>query len=193
MRDIEREEVAICVVAIGTSAPVAALTFARAKPLGGAATLCLLVTVLGVVGLVAILTRRRRSRVPRARIVRDPLATARDLHSIDPFEESYDGMLHCARAALRAHDRDTAERLARDALRLRPERGDAYNVLAIVRLSQGRRSAAKALLRAGLAVDPGNPALQQNLTRVGHPGHGPVLFGDESFDVARGDSLTCRS
>jgi hypothetical protein len=94
-------------------------------------------------------------------------------------DSTYDDLLAEARGSLRGHDLEAAERVARDALRRAPERGGAYNVLALVRLLRGHLAEGKAMLRAGLAVDPGCRELQVNLPRVGRIGTGPLLVGDE--------------
>lgn len=71
-----------------------------------------------------------------------------------PDDPAYDALLDTARAKLRARDLAAAEDAARDALRHDPARGAAYNVLAIIRLLRVRLPEAKAMLRAGLAIDP---------------------------------------
>ncbi|HEY5920952.1 MAG TPA: hypothetical protein VIV11_04745 [Kofleriaceae bacterium] len=96
----------------------------------------------------------------------------------------YEGLLARARTALRGTDLELAERCGRDALMCKPERGDAYNVLALVRLMQHERARAKALLRAGLAVDPSASSLQLNLGRLGRIGAGPLLLGDEVCEAS---------
>jgi Flp pilus assembly protein TadD len=94
----------------------------------------------------------------------------------------YEVLVASARTALRTQRITDAERDARAALALEPERGDAYNILAIVRMLQHELTAAKAFARAGLAVDPTCTLLQKNLARLGRMGAGPLLLGDEEDD-----------
>jgi hypothetical protein len=84
---------------------------------------------------------------------------------------------------LRAGQLAEAERGACEALGRDPERGHAYNLIAIVRLVQHKLAAAKALVRAGIAVDPGCDCLQTNLVRMGRTGSGPLLLGDEVIEA----------
>jgi Flp pilus assembly protein TadD len=98
---------------------------------------------------------------------------------IHPHDPEYEALLARARARLRAYELDAAEHAARDALHHAPARGAAYNLLAIIRLWRGRLPEAKAMLRAGLAVDPTCYELAANLPRIGRIGTGPMLVGDE--------------
>lgn len=67
MDDIDREERALYAIAAVVLAPVVIVAVMSRVSFDGAPTLCLLVVVLALVGLAATL-RRRRSRLPRARI-----------------------------------------------------------------------------------------------------------------------------
>jgi Tfp pilus assembly protein PilF len=100
-----------------------------------------------------------------------------------PDDPAYELLLNRARARLRARDLVGAEDAAGDALRHDPARGAAYNVLAIIRLLRARLPAAKAMLRAGMAIDPGCHELQTNLPRIGRTGIGPLMLGDEPSDA----------
>lgn len=98
-------------------------------------------------------------------------------------DDAYCGLLDEAREAIRCRDLARAERAARSALRQDPERAAAYNILAIVRELQGRRSAAMDMLRAGIAVEPTYGPAWANLARLGAHPRGPgalELGGDES-------------
>lgn len=97
-------------------------------------------------------------------------------------DATYEILLARARSLICGRHLVDAERTACEALARDPERGDAYNLIAIVRLLQHEHAAAKALVRAGLAVDPGCVALQTNLARMGKIGAGPLLLGDEVID-----------
>jgi len=91
----------------------------------------------------------------------------------------YEAHVAQARTALRTGRVADAERCGRKALACDPDRGDAYNVLAIVRLLRHDILRARALVLAGLAVEPHSHALQTNLQRLGRIGTGPPLLGDE--------------
>lgn len=68
-RDIQREERAIYALAIVMLLPVVIIALVECVEFGAGATLCLGAVVLGAIGLVASLLRRReRPRVPRAHV-----------------------------------------------------------------------------------------------------------------------------
>jgi Tfp pilus assembly protein PilF len=96
-----------------------------------------------------------------------------------PDDPAYEALVTTAREKLRGYDLASAEHAARDALRHDPARGEAFNVLAILRLLRKQLPEAKAMLRAGLAVDPDCRELQANLPRIDRIGRGPLLVGDE--------------
>ncbi len=99
-----------------------------------------------------------------------------------PRDEAYDALFYEACKVMRAGESVRAEHLAREALAHDPERAAAYNLLAVVRLREGRQHEALNLLRAGLDVEPTYATARRNLadwTTYPHPGSMKVLLGDE--------------
>ncbi len=92
-----------------------------------------------------------------------------------------------ARAALREGHRADADRLAREALALDPNLGDAYNLLALLLERRGEDRRAQDLLRAALAVEPWHRAAMKNLERLTTPGLHDLspAFGDEEEGAGR--------
>ena len=70
-----------------------------------------------------------------------------------------------ARLAWEQHDAPEAERLIREALRLRPDSPDALSLLALACESQGRMDEALALLKKTLVIRPLDPMAEFNLGR----------------------------
>jgi hypothetical protein len=130
----------------------------------------------GLCYFVHVLRRRSRRRAASMPVPATPEAP--ETTGPLPDDPKYDALIATARTELRAHDLARAEHAARDALRHAPERGAAYNMLAIIRLLQARLPEAYVMLSAGLAVDPSCRELRTNRLRPGRADAAQVIRGD---------------